>query len=170
MWREAFPIENKDFFEEEGKTIKIFEEVCPVQHLRRTLTQHSTHHPLSQSTALILQSGSRKGSFELASSTVSQGPFMPCKSFQELLPSRSVIEFHGGSEKLMGMGREERLGLNARPEHIVIFVHGYQASRQDFVLFKNCLEVKYRCRVFISSANEGRTEESMEALGKRLAV
>lgn len=52
----------------------------------------------------------------------------------------------------------------------MIFVHGYQASRQDFVLFKSCLEIKYRCRVFISSANEGRTEESIEQLGKRLAV
>lgn len=82
LWREAFPIENKDFFEQEGKTIKIFEEVCPVQHLRRTLTQHP----------------SRKGSFELSASTVSQGAFLPSKSHHELLqshhelfPSRSVI-------------------------------------------------------------------------------
>jgi hypothetical protein len=51
-----------------------------------------------------------------------------------------------------------------------VFVHGYQASRQDFILFKSCLEIKYKCRVFISSSNEGRTEETIENLGKRLAV
>jgi hypothetical protein len=55
-------------------------------------------------------------------------------------------------------------------EHIVIFVHGYQASRQDFILFKSCLEIKYNCRVFISSANEGRTDDSIEVSGKRLAI
>jgi hypothetical protein len=55
-------------------------------------------------------------------------------------------------------------------EHIIIFVHGYQASRQDFFLFRSCLEIKYKCKVFISSANEGKTEETIDNLGKRLAV
>ena len=49
-------------------------------------------------------------------------------------------------------------------------MHGYQASRQDFILFKNCLEIRYNCRVFISSTNEGRTDDSIENSGKRLAI
>lgn len=49
-------------------------------------------------------------------------------------------------------------------------MHGFQASRQDFILFKSCLEIKYNCRVFISSTNEGRTDDSLEVLGKRLAI
>ena len=60
--------------------------------------------------------------------------------------------------------------MKNRPKHVVIFVHGFQASRQDFILFKNCLEIKYNCRVFISSTNEGRTDESIEMMGKRLAI
>ena len=36
------------------------------------------------------------------------------------------------------VGREGRV-MPFKSEHIVIFVHGYQASRQDFALFKICL-------------------------------
>jgi len=53
---------------------------------------------------------------------------------------------------------------------LVIFVHGFQASKQDFVLFKNCLEIRFGCRVFVSSTNEGRTDDSIETMGKRLAI
>ena len=51
-----------------------------------------------------------------------------------------------------------------------MLVHGFQASRQDFSLLKNCLEVNYNTQVFISSCNEGLTEEPIANLGKRLAI
>ena len=44
-------------------------------------------------------------------------------------------------------------------DHYVILVHGYQASRQDFLLFKTCLEIKFKVKVYISTCNEGRTED-----------
>jgi hypothetical protein len=39
----------------------------------------------------------------------------------------------------------------------MILVHGFQASRQDFILFKNCLEIVYGIHVIISTCNEGLT-------------
>ena len=32
------------------------------------------------------------------------------------------------------------------------------------------MEIRYNCRVFISSTNEGRTDDSIENSGKRLAI
>ena len=38
-------------------------------------------------------------------------------------------------------------------QNIIILVHGYQASRQDFQVLKLCLEINFKAKVFISSAN-----------------
>lgn len=46
-----------------------------------------------------------------------------------------------------------------KDDHFIILVHGFQASRQDFLLLKNCLEIRFKVKVFISTINEGRTEE-----------
>jgi triacylglycerol esterase/lipase EstA (alpha/beta hydrolase family) len=55
-------------------------------------------------------------------------------------------------------------------KHIVVLVHGFQASRQDFILLKNCLEIVYGIHVIISTCNEGLTENSIIVAGKRLAL
>ena len=55
-------------------------------------------------------------------------------------------------------------------DHFIILVHGFQASRQDFIILKNCLEIRFQCKVFISTINEGRTEDDIEVLGKRFAL
>lgn len=58
-----------------------------------------------------------------------------------------------------------------KEDHFVVLVHGYQASRQDFMVFKNCLEIRFsEIKVFISTCNEGRTEDSIEVLGRRFAL
>lgn len=45
-----------------------------------------------------------------------------------------------------------------KDDHFVVLVHGYQASRQDFMVLKNCLEIRFsEIKVFISTCNEGRT-------------
>ncbi len=59
---------------------------------------------------------------------------------------------------------------NEKGQHVIVLVHGYQASRQDFQVLKLCLEIRFKAKVFISSANEGRTDDNVEAMGKRLAV
>ena len=71
-------------------------------HQQRQHSSSLTHH----TTAI----GPRKGSLELGASNVSQGLFLPSKSHHELLPSCSLSEFHGLSEKMMPecMGREGR--------------------------------------------------------------
>lgn len=51
-----------------------------------------------------------------------------------------------------------------------MLVHGFQASRQDFMLLKNCLEIRFKSKVLISTSNEGRTEDDIETQGKRLAL
>lgn len=51
-----------------------------------------------------------------------------------------------------------------------MLVHGYQASRQDLLVLKNCLEIRFKVQVLISTINEGRTEDSIEILGKRFAL
>ena len=55
-------------------------------------------------------------------------------------------------------------------KHIIVLVHGFQASRQDFLLLKSCLEVNYKVQIYVSTCNEGITEEPLETLGKRLAI
>lgn len=55
-------------------------------------------------------------------------------------------------------------------DHFVILVHGFQASRQDFIVLKNCLEIRFKVKVFISTCNEGRTDDDIETQGKRLAL
>jgi hypothetical protein len=55
-------------------------------------------------------------------------------------------------------------------QHIIVLVHGYQASRQDFQVLKLCLEIRFKAKVFISNSNEGRTDDNVEAMGKRLAI
>lgn len=53
LWRDVFPIENSNYFEAEGKNIKIFEEVFSVATFRRALT----HRPPTAHTT-------RKNSFD----------------------------------------------------------------------------------------------------------
>lgn len=55
-------------------------------------------------------------------------------------------------------------------EHIVFLVHGYQAHHNDFIDFKLSLEAKIKAKVYISCANVGKTEDSLEEMGKRLAI
>ena len=50
-----------------------------------------------------------------------------------------------------------------------MLVHGFQASRVDFFLIKSFLQIRFGVDVLISTANEGRTEDSIELQGKRLA-
>jgi hypothetical protein len=64
----------------------------------------------------------------------------------------------------------KHLNLSDKPQNIIVLVHGYQASRQDFQVLKLCLEINFKAKVFISSANEGRTDDNVEAMGKRLAI
>jgi hypothetical protein len=40
-----------------------------------------------------------------------------------------------------------------KPRHIIVLVHGFQATRQDFMLLKNCLQVVYGAHVIISTCN-----------------
>jgi triacylglycerol esterase/lipase EstA (alpha/beta hydrolase family) len=55
-------------------------------------------------------------------------------------------------------------------DHFIILVHGFQASRQDFIILKNCLEIRFKTKVFISTCNEGRTDDDIEIQGRRLAL
>lgn len=42
---------------------------------------------------------------------------------------------------------------NEDEDHFIILVHGFQASRQDFIILKNCLEIRFKTKVFISTCN-----------------
>lgn len=55
-------------------------------------------------------------------------------------------------------------------DHYIVLVHGFQASRQDFIVLKNCLEIRFKTKVFISTCNEGRTDDDLETQGKRFAL
>ena len=53
---------------------------------------------------------------------------------------------------------------------MVVLVHGFQAHRNDFLEFKECLEANNRSLVYISEENIGKTDESFAKMGVRLAA
>ena len=65
---------------------------------------------------------------------------MPTARQLDKIHSERIIGSLGLAEPIQHYNHPGSLSINeTRGEHIIVFVHGFQASRQDFVLFKNCL-------------------------------
>lgn len=144
-------IDNEAYFTKNNQTIKIFEEVFEVNQeklkKKKLISRHS-FEPHSLHNGIYYKRDGR--SSEKNGSITERKNSFPETSFENFIQGKS---FEGNHE-----------------DHYVVLVHGYQASRQDFLLFKNCLEIKFKVKVYISTCNEGRTEDALEVMGKRLAV
>eukprot|EP00198_Chlamydomonas_reinhardtii_P007857 XP_001697194.1 predicted protein [Chlamydomonas reinhardtii] len=69
---------------------------------------------------------------------------------------------------------EQHFDANFRPRdetHVAIFVHGFQGAATDLCLVKAHLMLMYPyLECFSSKTNEGNTHDSLQEMGKRLAV
>lgn len=60
---------------------------------------------------------------------------------------------------------------NNRGTHLCVFVHGYQGASTDLSLIKGQMGLLYpHVDMMCSKANEGRTQDSLQAMGERLAA
>lgn len=56
-------------------------------------------------------------------------------------------------------------------KHLIVFVHGYQASSFDMEPLSNYLKYKHSNIIsLLSTVNEGRTEQEIEESAHRLAI